>query len=87
MNLEDELETVTDQNLWKQLCGVQKAMVDHPEHADTIFKFCTYRLDKPATGLAQSFEMNGIEVNYQAIIRHRKQRCKCHERMPERYDT
>lgn len=87
MNLEDSLEKVTDGNLWKQLCGVHKAMIEHPDDADTIFTYCTLRVDKPATGLSQAFESNGIDVNYQAIVRHRKHRCKCAERMPERYDT
>ena len=87
MNLEEALEGARSGTLWKQLCGVQQAMVDHPDQADVIFKFCTFRADKPATGLSEAFAANGIDVNYQAIVRHRRQRCKCHERMPERYDT
>ena len=85
MGLLDELEEARDANLWKQPCGVHVAMIDHPDEADVIFTFCTLRTDKPATLVARTLEDNGVPVSYQTVQRHRGRRCKCHERMPERY--
>ena len=81
------LEDTTDPHLWRKLCAVHQAMVDYPDEADTIFEFCTFRVDKSSTMLSETFAGHGIEVSYQAITRHRNQRCKCHVRMPHRYDS
>ena len=87
MGLADALENTRDAQLWKQLCQVHKAMLDHPTEADTIFEFCTNRIDKPATTLAETFDDNGINIGNQSIVRHRRRTCQCDKRMPERYDA
>ena len=87
MGLADALENARDGNIWKQLCAVHKAMNEHPEEADTIFEFCTWRHDKPATSIARTLRAHDINVHYQAIQRHRNRRCACDQRMPERYDV
>ncbi|NNL48829.1 MAG: hypothetical protein HKO76_10755 [Acidimicrobiia bacterium] len=87
MGLADELEQATDANLWKQLCGVHKAMEEHPDQADIIFDFCTNRTDKAGTSLSRTFTSHGIRISGQTIVRHRKGACACSERMPERYDS
>lgn len=83
--LADELEKAVDGNLWKHLCGVQRAMNDNPDDAETIFTFCTLRLDKPARGLSKTFQQHGIDLPDQTITRHRQRQCACAKRMPERY--
>lgn len=87
LGLKDDLEEARDGNIWKQLCGVHKAMEDHPAHADVIFDFCTNRHDKAGSALARTFAVHDIKLAAQTIVRHRKDVCSCRERMPERYDV
>lgn len=84
MGLADDLEGVP---LTAALCSVHRAMITNPEHADTIFTFCTLRHDKELQTLSDVLAAHNIDLEAQSISRHRRGICKCNERMPERYDS